>query len=176
MNAISHKILVDGTESKLTNIRASLQLVWGKAFDEIYCHHATLEVAYTASSLFSPELAKVSVLIRSNTIEKGKVSSFSDKKLTRYLPCAANNSSLTIPLNSTEILDALCENGWTKLKTGDRGAPKSFPLSMDVEIESELIQSLKFNHETGKYPYTLCESHFSTLKNGETIETIIDFE
>lgn len=176
MNKASHRILTDGTTSPGQDAVTSLRIVWGKAFDDVYCHHAALHIPFSPDSLFAPELAKISVCVRNNSIEKGQVVSYSDTKLTRFLPVHQEETYLTIPLNSKEILDALCENGWTKLKTKERGAPKSFPLSMEIEVESKPLKMISFRHEIGKYPYTLSEIHFPTFDNGERIETIIDFE
>ena len=172
----SHKILIDGQDSNINTPTTKLRIVWGKAFDDVYCHHALLELSAIQSSLFSPEIAKVSVFVRNNMIEKGLVSSFSDSRLTRYLPVIQKSSILSIPLNSPDILDALCENGWTKLKGGERGAPKSFPLSMEIEMESYPRCEINFKYEDGKYPYTLSELYFESLSNGEKVETIIEIE
>lgn len=176
MIAKLHRILIDGQDSNLNNPTTKLRIVWGKAFNEVYCHHALLEFSSIQSTLFSPKIAKVSVLMRDNMIEKGQVSSFSESRLTRYLPVTQMSSILTIPLNSPDILDALCENGWTKLKGGERGAPKSFPLSMEIEMESYPRCEINFKHEEGKYPYTLSELYFESLSNGEKVETIIEIK
>lgn len=176
MIAKLHRILIDGQDSNINNPTTKLRIVWGKAFDDVYCHHALLELSALQSTLFSPEIAKVSVLVRNNMIEKGQVSSFSDSRLTRYLPVTQDSSILSIPLNSPDILDALCENGWTKLKGGERGAPKSFPLSMEIEMESYPRCEINFKHGEGKYPYTLSEVHFDSFSNGEKVETIIEIQ
>lgn len=176
MSVKFYRVLIDGQDSYINNPTTKLRIVWGKAFNEVYCHHALLELSLNNLTLFSPEIAKVSVLVRNNMIEKGQVSSFSDSRLTRYLPVIQKSSILTIPLNSPDILDALCENGWTKLKGGERGAPKSFPLSMEIEMESYPPCEINFKHEEGKYPYTLSELHFESLSNGEKVETIIEIK
>lgn len=153
----------------------SLYITWGKAFDEIYCHHAILRFPYNSNSLFTPDLSKVSVNVRFNMIEKGVVKSSSDKLITRFLPCSIKDGFCEIPLNATETIDSLCENGWTTLKGGKRGAPKSYPLEISVSLENEEPIVLSFAHESGKFPFTFSEHLFNDLQESEKIETIIYF-
>ena len=131
MDSINFNTTGERIGDTLTN-SPSLIITWAKAFGDVYCHHASLFIPTFVKSLFTPEIVKVSVRIRLNTIEKGEVKSFSDKTISRFLPVKFENESMLIPLNSTEILECLCENEWTTLKGGKRGAPKSFPLSISV--------------------------------------------
>lgn len=150
-----------------------LGIVWGKAFGEIYCHHAYFSAPISNTSPSQSEYAKICVFVRQNIIEKGKITRFSDSSVSSFLKADMNSGRMNIPLNSPEILDALCENGWTSLKDGKRGAPKSFPLSFGFSINDEEMSIFNFSHETGKFPFTISEGLFSTMKEEDKIETII---
>ena len=155
--------------------KSRLSITWGKAFDEIYCQHSILRIPFTSSSIFLPELAKISVELRTNIIEKGVIKRSSDKTITRYLPCKHKDGYCIIELNSIEIIDSLCENGWTKLKDGNRGAPKSYPRSISVSFEEELTTQFDFDYNSNKFPFTISEVYLSMLSNNEKVKTIILF-
>lgn len=154
-----------------------LLISWSRAFDEVYCHHALLKIPENLIKNISEQTALVSLFFRLNTIEKGEVKSFSDKKLSRFLPFKKEGNDIIIPLNSVEILEGLCENGWTTLKGGKRGAPKSFPLSLSVMFEkngeSDDRIVFSFMHNEGKFPFTICEYLFKDLSNYQKIDTAI---
>lgn len=150
-----------------------LSIAWGKAYGNVYCHHAVLSIPYESDSLFEPEIAEINVKVRMNRIENTVIKSFTDKVISFFLPCSYKDGRCIVPLNSPELIKALCENEWTKLKDGVLGAPKSHPLSISVTLESQPVTCFEFNHADGKYPYTLCEDHFKQLSNGQTIETAI---
>lgn len=175
MESFNFNIQGEGISVVNTNL-PSLCITWAKAFNEIYCHHASLTLPLVINSLFAPEIAKVSVNVRFNTIEKGVVKNFSDKTISRYLPVKFDNQSIIIQLNSTEILDSLCENGWTTLKGGKRGAPKSFPLAISVSLEDTIVSEFPFLYESGKFPFTICETVFNSLNDSEKVETTIYLE
>ena len=80
---------------------------------------------------------------------------------------------MLIPLNSTEILECLCENGWTTLKGGKRGAPKSFPLSISVSSEGINTMDYSFLSDKGQFPFTICEGIFDALNDFDKVDTKI---
>lgn len=150
-----------------------LNIVWAKAFDEIYCHHAYLTFSFIPGELLFNEYFKISVGIRQQTIEKGKVKNFTDKVVSAHIPGIYNDGKITIPLNSVKILDSLCENGWTSLKNGERGTTKSFPLYISIDHDNTNPFEYSFQHSEGKFPFTICENEFNKLNNDEKLETII---
>lgn len=151
-----------------------LKIIWAKAFNEVYCHHASLNFPFFPVGLFPDTYFKVSVKIRQQVIEKGNVKSFSDKIVSAHLEGNYNNdNTVLIPLNSVRILDGLCENEWTSLKNGERGKTKSFPLSISVENDNKKHLEFSFHHLEGKFPFTICESEFNKLSDDEKLETII---
>lgn len=169
-------IRIDRTGKHVNNNVTSLStldITWGKAFGEAFCRHIILTLPYESTSLFNPEIAKVTIHVRSNNIEKGRIESFSDSMVSRYLPVKFENSNMVIPLNSTEIISALCESSWTKLKTGERNVLKSFPLSFSVDLEGKNIAEFKFSYENGLYPVTLSEPYTNKLNDNEKIKVII---
>ena len=172
MSTVNFNTTGERISDSLTN-SPSLNITWGKAFGDVYCHHASLFIPTFVESLFTPEIVKVSVRIRLNTIEKGEVKSFSDKTISRFLPVKFENQSMLIPLNSTEILECLCENGWTTLKGGKRGAPKSFPLSISVSSEGINPMDYSFLSDKGQFPFTICEGVFDALNDSDKVDTKI---
>lgn len=172
MSTVNFNTTGERISDSLTN-SPSLNITWGKAFGDVYCHHASLFIPTFVESLFTPEIVKVSVRIRLNTIEKGEVKSFSDKTISRFLRVKFENQSMLIPLNSTEILECLCENGWTTLKGGKRGAPKSFPLSISVSSEGINTMDYSFLSDKGLFPFTICEGVFDALNDSDKVNTKI---
>lgn len=172
MDSINFNTTGERIGDTLTN-SPSLIITWAKAFGDVYCHHASLFIPTFVKSLFTPEIVKVSVRIRLNTIEKGEVKSFSDKTISRFLPVKFENQSMLIPLNSTEILECLCENEWTTLKGGKRGAPKSFPLSISVSSEGINPMDYSFLSDKGQFPFTICEGVFDDLNDSDKVDTKI---
>lgn len=155
--------------------KPTLNITWGKAFGEIYCHHATLHIPYQSETLFSPEIIRVGVTIRTNIIEKGEIVGKSDKTISNYLPCSSSNGMLIVPLNSTPIIDGLSLNSWTSLKNGERGAHKEFPINLLYKIGDNEDVILPFNHEASETPYILSEGKFINLNDGEKTEITINF-
>ena len=152
-----------------------LSIRWHKVYNEVYCHHAVFIIPLFDNKIQEDDLARLRVKMRINTIDKGQIKSFSDKEITRFLPIKIFTDSIHIPLNSPEILDALCENGWTTMKDGKRGTPKSFPLSLTLSFPNTEELHHSFEIESGKFPYTLFEEHLAKLKEGEKIDTEIYF-
>lgn len=152
-----------------------LEITWAKSFGEVYCHHASVWFKGSQNSLFAGNLAKVSLKLRQNMIEKGVIKSFTDKVITKYLPSRNTLDRVMVELNDPSILDALCENGWTSLKGGKRGAPKSFPLSLSVEIEGYDPVYMEFVTTKGLYPFTISEPNFPSLKDNVHLVTSIFF-
>lgn len=158
------------------NPACELLISWAKAFDEIYCHHAYLKLPFDANNNDLDEVAKVSLKIRLNIIENGEISSHWDKTISRFLPVKKEEDNIIVPIDSIDILDGLCENGWTTLKGGKRGAPKSFPLSISVTFEKNKDSDntdFPFLHTEGKFPYTICEQFFNDLQNSQKIDISI---
>ena len=152
-----------------------IEIAWHKSFNEVYCHHADYKTP-KQEGIDNKHYAKVNVKIRSNYIEKGKIKSFSDKEILRFLPFKEEEDFIVIPLHSSEILDALCENGWTTLKNGKRGVAKSFPLSMEITLPALDSLQHSFDFDNEKFPHTLFENYFDSLKDGDKLETVIYFD
>lgn len=158
-----------------TSYDSCLTITWHKVFNETYCHHALFIIPKHEKQIKETDLAQLTVKMRVNIIDKGQIKSFSDKEITRFLPIKLSDDSIHIPLNSPEILDALCENGWTTMKDGKRGAAKSFPLSLSLSFPNTDKEHHIFATELGKFPFTLFEEHLTNLKDGEKIDTEIYF-
>lgn len=153
-----------------------LHITWGKAFGEIYCHHASLTIPYDEISLFTPEIVRISLSIRTNNIEKGTITGHSDKTVTNFLPCKSINGGLLIPLNSTPIIDGLSLNSWTSLKGGERGTMKEFPISISYKMGDFPEIVLTFNHEKSETPYIISEPKFVDMKDGDKVEVTIKLD
>ena len=152
-----------------------LTITWHKTFNEVYCHHALFIIPKQENQIKETDLAQLTVKMRVNMIDKGQIKSFFDKEITRFLPIKLKTDSIHIALNSPEILDALCENGWTTMKDGKRGAAKSYPLSLSLSFPNTDKLHHAFATELGKFPFTLFEEHLTKLKDGEKINTEIYF-
>lgn len=152
-----------------------LDLVWAKAFGEVYCHHASLFIPYTMESLFMPELITIGVTIRMNIIDKRKIKTAVDRRIEQYLPCKVVDGGIQVPLNSSSIIESLCINSWTYLKNGERGQQKEYPINIFYRIDEDEIVTIPFNSNVGT-PYLYCESSFGDLKDGDTIESTIQLE
>ena len=142
-----------------------LHITWAKAFNEVYCHHASLEIPYHSSSLFPPETIKIGLSIRRNNIVKKVVQSSYDSLVYFYLPCILSNDSILVPLNAEYIVSAIELNSWSKLRSGKRAAPKSYLLALSYELPGG--QEFTYTFETGHTPYLECESRFETMVDGD---------
>ena len=157
------------------NNKPILNITWAKAFGEVYCHHASLFIPHTSSSLFAPEVVCVGATIRTTIIEKGKVQSSSDKPIAYYLPCKSVEGGLEVPINSATLIECIGLNSWTSLKNGARGALKEFPLNLFYQLEEYPMVTLPFEHENNGTPYLLHEDKIEQLKDGEKIDLTITF-
>ncbi len=157
-------------------ITHSLNITWGKAFGEIYCHHASLTAPYDEMSLFTPDIVQVSLTVRTNNIEKGTISGYSDKTIKNYLPCYSVNGGLIVPLNSTPIIDGISLNSWTSLKGGDRGTLKEFPICIAYKIADKEEIVLPFDHVKGEIPYILSEPQFVGMNDDDKIHITIKLD
>lgn len=162
--------------SQINSNSPKLKITWAKAFNEIYCHHASLYIPFISDSLFSPELVKITVHVRENIIEKGGITGFVAKSISRFFPIMYENNYIKIDLKTPEILDSLCENGWTRLKSGERGLPKSFPLSIESSIDGKEPAIFDFKYELGLYPFTICENFLNDLQESQKIQFEIELD
>ena len=152
-----------------------LQIVWAKAFDEVYCHHASLFIPDTSNSLFPPEFVCVGVESRKRVLLKKKMKNI-DEEVSNYLPVTPIDDGLLVPLNSTQIIDAISLNSWSTFKTGKRKELKEFPISIFYKIDSGEKITLPFNFKEKKIPYLLFESQFGDISDGEKVESKIEFD
>ena len=80
----------------MDNTRHRLDITWAKAFDEVYCHHASLFIPFVQESLFdAPELVKIGVTVRYNTVKGRKIISTSCSDFQEFLPCAQTDGVLS---------------------------------------------------------------------------------
>lgn len=147
--------------------KAKLNITWGRAYGDIYCHSAVLAAPYNAWSLFVPQTVKIGVRTRTNIIDKGYVADVRDKECFFYLPCECNDGELIIPLDSLEILEALSLHSRTT-KGGRRGILREFPTAIFYHIEDEEEKVLPFDFRNDRIPYDLSEELIASLKDGET--------
>lgn len=153
-----------------------LNITWAKAFGEIYCHHATLTIPFTELSLFQPEIVQISLTIRTNLIENGAITGYSDKIIKSYLPCKSIDGGLIIPLNSTSIIDGICLNSWTSLKNGERGTLKEFPICISYKVGNNEEKIMTFNYDKFEIPYIISEPQIAEIQESEKIEVIIKLD
>lgn len=152
-----------------------LNITWGKAYGESYCHHSSIFIPYQSLSLFSPEIIHIGVTVRTNIIEKGKITRSIDKRIAYYLPCVNVDGGLNVPLNSSQIIEALCLNSWTSLKDNIRGSQKEFPINMFYKLEDSDDVILPFDYEHAGTPYMAIESKLADMADGDKIDSIITF-
>lgn len=152
-----------------------LKITWGKAFDEIYGHHASLFIPYESQSLFPPETVWVGVTIRTNEIIKKKIASYSESTFSYHLKCEILADGISVPLNSSQLLDGICVDSWTILKDGIRGTHKQFPVSIFYSIPGEIPVTINFDHENSDTPFLKSEPKLKGLQNGDTIDVSINF-
>lgn len=157
------------------NKAAALNITWAKAFDEAYCHHASIFIPYISTSLFNPEIVYVGVTTRTKVIVNGRIKSASDKVVANYLPCNIVNGGLEVPLNASSIIESLALNSWTTLKNGSRGKLKEFPVNIFYQIEAQPLVTLSFNYDNNGTPYLLHEEKIEQLNNGDEIDLSIEF-
>lgn len=175
MNIILH---TDGSVSDSVDFgKSHVVITWAKAFGEVYCHHATLFIAFFSDTLFTPYIVRVGVRSRNNMIEKGVIANSSEKQVAYYLPCTYKQDMMIVPLNSTQIIDNLSLDSWSTLKDGSRGAHKEYPLSLFYRFDdsSDDINHL-FKHEENLTPFLLSEKYFNRLKDGEQVDVTIVFD
>lgn len=159
----------------MDNTRHRLDTTWAKAFDEIYCHHASLFIPYRPESLFDiPDIIMIGVTVRYNNVKKRKIISTSCSDFQNFLPCHNANGGLIVPINSAKLIDALSINSWTSLKGGKRGTQKEFPTRIFYVIGDKDPVSLPF--ETDATPYLAAENKFSNIVDDKTVDTSIIFD
>lgn len=158
----------------MDNTKHRLDITWAKAFDEVYCHHASLFIPFLQESLFDvPVLAKIGVTVRYNTVKGRKIISTSCSDFQKFLPCAQTDGGLIVQLNSAPLIDALSLNSWTTLKNGKRGTQKEFPTRIFYVIGDKDPVELPFN--PAATPYLSAENQLSGLADGAKLDTAIYF-
>lgn len=153
-----------------------LHITWAKAFGEIYCHHASLHIPYTGSSLFPPELIQVGITVRTNIVSNDKINGHYDNRFECYLPCRVVDDVITVQLNSTSIVENISMNSWTTFKSGERKSIKSFPIDMSYRIADGEKIILPFAPEKGKTPVLVCEHSFDQLTDTDMQDNILEFD
>ena len=81
-----------------------------------------------------------------------------------------------MPLNSASIIKGLSLNMWTKFKNGERGTLKEYPIRLIYQVGDEEMKELAFNHIALQTPYLMGEPLFANLKDGEKVDTVINFD
>ena len=153
--------------------KAILNIKWGRAYGDVYCHSAVLSAPYDAMSLFMPGTVKIGVRTRTNIIDKGYVADVRDNECFFYLPCRCEGGRLIISLYSLEFLEDLSLHSRTT-KGGRRGILREFPTAIFYQLEEEPEVVLPFNFREDRIPYDLSEELISSLKNGETGNVAIE--
>lgn len=158
----------------MDNTKHRLDITWGKAFDEIYCSHASLFIPFVQESLFdTPELVRIGITVRYNTVKGRKIVSTFCRDFQYYLPCNQTEGGLIVKMNSSTLIDAIGLNSWTVLKYKKRGTQKEFPTRVFYTIGERGLVELPFT--ANETPYLSAEEILSTLKEGEKIDTSIYF-
>lgn len=159
----------------MDNTRHRLDITWAKAFGEAYCHHASLFIPFVQKSLFdAPELVKIGVTVRYNTVKGRKIISTSCSDFQKFLPCTQTDGGLIAQLNSSQLIDAISLNSWTSLKNGKRGTQKEFPTRIFYTIGDNITIDLPFKADAT--PYLVAEDQLSGLADGEKLDTKIYFD
>lgn len=153
----------------------SLNITWGKAFGEAYCHHASFIIPYNEVSLFTPKIVRVGVTIRCNMIKKQKVVNYIDKRIWNCLPCLIKDGAIEVLLNSSQILEALSLNSWTSLKDNVRGTQKEFPINIFYNLEDTGEIILPFDYDHAGTPYMIMEPKLVDMADGDKIDSAISF-
>lgn len=152
-----------------------LYITWAKAFGEIYCHHAYLFIPFVPESLFDfPNLAKICVTVRYNTIKDRKIISSSCYDVQQLLPCLQVKDGLRVDINSAKLIDAMCLNSWTTLRDGSRGSQKEFPTRILYSFDDKDPVELPFAHDAT--PFLMFEKRFADLSDGDKFDTTICFD
>lgn len=152
-------------------MKHSLRLTWSKAFNEIYCHHATLFIPAEQFSLFSPEHVTVSVTVRKIIILNRKRRHI-DRRFSCFMPCISTEDGIKVPLNSTEIVEALSLNTWTRKKDGSRSMLKEFPVNVSYRMDYD--REIAF--PLARTPFLADEEKFAGMSNGDKLDTEIFLE
>lgn len=159
----------------MDNTKHRLDITWAKAFDEVYCHHASLFIPFVQESLFDiPGLVKIGVTVRYNTVKGRKIISTSCSDFQKFLPCTQTDGGLIVQLNSSQLIDALSLNSWTTLKNGKRGTQKEFPTRIFYAVGENDTVELPFC--ANSTPFLTSEDRFSELADGEKLDTVIYFD
>lgn len=159
----------------MDNTKHRLDITWSKAFDEVYCHHASMFIPFVPKSRFDvPELVKLGVTVRYNTVKGRKIKSTSSSDFQKYLPCVQTDGGLIVHINSTSLIDALSLNSWTSLKNGKRGTLKEFPTCIFYSIGYRAKVKLPFSSDAT--PYLSAEKQLHELADGEKLDTSIILE
>lgn len=171
-----YKVCLSGNSQNEEKDVATLHLVWHYGIDTtqpIYCHHAVLEIPCVSDSLFPADLAKVTLVYRTNTFENGKIKGFYDSSLDCVLPIEYATGKMIIELNSIVLLEKLCEEQWTKGKEGKKKSLKGFPISLKIESEDKQILVVNFDEIGIKRPYEISEQFFSNMVLNDMVDVHI---
>ena len=156
--------------------RPFLRITWAKAFDEVYCHHASLFVPRESQSLFPPEVVRIGVVARTNIVEDKKVKSYYNQTESCYLPCDIVADGFDVLITSTSLIDKICLDSWTTLKNKARGIHKQFPTAIFYQIHGEPQRVFPIDFENWNTPYLLSEPKILELKEGEKVDVEISLD
>lgn len=149
-----------------------LIIVWGKAFGEIYCHHAVLYYQGFENSLFNDAVAKVIIGYRYSLVNKDNVTHY-DNSHTCFLPCKICGSTMEVCLNSPELLRLLCLDSWTRKKDGSINEHKEFPLYMSLTFND---RNVSFDFSEMHVPALMAAPFLEILNDNELFELTIGLE
>lgn len=153
---------------------ARLFIVWHKTANEIYCHHAYVDVPFHVQSLFPPSSVWVTVNIQRRNFRDKEMFSYKDAIKRLLNTVSVENDYFRIRLDNSQLIDAICLNEWTYTKLGARNKFKAFPYQLSIQFDDESF-SWDFDYDLGLTPYLICEKAFSEIGINEKIETIIHF-
>lgn len=156
-----------------TNI---LKITWAKAFGDIYCHHATLEIPISLISTEIPSIIKIGYVIRTNNIQQKKVNSYSEISHEEFLPGVLKDNMIIVHLNSTPIVEMLALNSWTTLKNGVRGTLKEYPVEMYYQIGDNVQVHLPFSQLLEGTPFLFSEPRFIEMNDGDKVNVVLNLE
>lgn len=160
----------------------ALSLVWHRNKYETYLYSAELllaeepispiaEIIVRQRNVFIVEDdylitrgARKGTVVRAKRDKKG----FDIREIKSYLPYKRCDNCISVPLNSTNIIEALECNDWTLNQFGQRNDLKRHPVALSWKIGDEM-KTFEFPYLFGYTPALLSEPHTSKLSEGDKI-------
>lgn len=147
-----------------------LSIIWHKSKWGTYCHSAVLRFANNAVE----DLSVIEVICKITVLDKKKPVRFYYQPTATYLPVKVNEGVVSVPLNCSNLIDAISMNNWTLNKKKQRNRLIGRATGFKWTYAGNEYQ-YDFLPDNAYSPAMLCEPYLKDLREGEKLEIRICF-